>query len=109
MKSMVVLLLFLVFASGVSVQTAEEFFDQKKTQKKYLLKQIAALKVYSGYLQKGYAITTAATEAISKKKSGENNFHALFFNSLAKVSPQVLSYPTLAHTTFLEQVIINPP
>lgn len=37
-------------------QTFDEWFRQKKTQKKYLVQQIAALKVYLGYLKEGYEI-----------------------------------------------------
>ena len=43
-------------AENLFAQTLAEWVSQKVTQKKYLLQQIAALQVYSGYLSKGYSI-----------------------------------------------------
>ena len=39
-------------------QTWAEWFQQKQTQKKYLIEQIAALQVYLGYAKKGYDIAS---------------------------------------------------
>jgi hypothetical protein len=42
----------LLFVQVSTAQTWSEWFSQKKTQKKYLLEQVAALKIYAGYLKK---------------------------------------------------------
>jgi 3-phenylpropionate/cinnamic acid dioxygenase small subunit len=46
----------LVTASGVYAQNWKEWTQQKKTQIKYLVNQIAALQIYATYVEKGYAI-----------------------------------------------------
>jgi len=49
MKKIFLFLLLVVSAgSNLQAQTFAEWFQQKKTQKKYLLQQIAALQVYIG-------------------------------------------------------------
>ena len=53
MKILLMILAFFVSGKTYS-QTYEEWFQQTKTQKKYLLQQIAALKVYIGYAEKGF-------------------------------------------------------
>ena len=53
MKTAMPILLFLFVSMLLSAQTTAEWFNQKATQKKYLIQQIAALQVYIGYLQKG--------------------------------------------------------
>ena len=40
-------------ATTVRAQTFAEWFQQKSTQKKYLLQQIAALQVYAAYYKAG--------------------------------------------------------
>ncbi|MCH5688762.1 conjugal transfer protein TraI [Niabella sp. W65] len=53
MKKILLFLLLVVSAgSNLQAQTFAEWFQQKKTQKKYLLQQIAALQVYIGYAKK---------------------------------------------------------
>lgn len=38
---------------SVQCQTWDEVFKQKETQKKYLIQQIEAIKMYASYLKKG--------------------------------------------------------
>ena len=59
----------------------------KKTQKKYLLQQIAALKVYISYAKKGYNIVSSGINTIRDIKKGELNLHNNFYNR-SKVSTQ---------------------
>ena len=58
-------------AENLTAQTWAEWFRQKATQKKYLLQQIAALHVYSGYLSKGYSI---AKDGLNTIKSINPNY-----------------------------------
>lgn len=81
-------LLSSVAATG-KAQTWNEFFRQKKTQKKYLLQQIAALQVYIGYVKKGYEIADQGISTVRSIRDGELGLHDAFFSSLKAVSPVV--------------------
>ena len=69
-------------AENLSAQTSSEWFRQKATQKKYLLQQIAALQVYSGYLSKGYSIAKNGLNTIKNIKNGDLLQHSNYFTSL---------------------------
>lgn len=83
-------------AENLSAQTSSEWFRQKATQKKYLLQQIAALKVYSGYLSKGYSIAKNGLNTIKNIKKGDLLQHSNYFNSLVAVNPQIKRYKKVA-------------
>jgi hypothetical protein len=85
----IVLLLLLTLTANSFGQTWEEFFRQADTQKKYLLEQIAALKVYSGYIKRGYNIASSGLKTVKDITSGEFNLHSAFINSLKTVSPAI--------------------
>jgi len=70
-------------------QTWAEWFKQKRTQIEYLFKQIAALEVYTDYLQKGYNIAKDGTTLINNIKHGDFDLHKGYFNSLKTVSPSI--------------------
>ncbi|MES2650539.1 MAG: hypothetical protein V4663_02310 [Bacteroidota bacterium] len=76
-------------ASNSYAQTFAEFFNQKKTQKKYLMEQIVALELYTSYLKKGYEITNGGLQTIKDLTNGEFSLHGVFINSLKKVSPVI--------------------
>lgn len=84
----VIIMLFVGTEKGYS-QTWNELFRQKKTQKKYLLQQIAALEVYTGYLKKGYEIASSGLHTIRDLSNGEFSLHNAFITGLKKVSPVV--------------------
>lgn len=67
-------------------QTYAEFFRQKRTQEKYLLKQLAYLKLYGGYLKKGYEVVSGGLETIKELTSGELGLHEAFISGLSTVS-----------------------
>jgi hypothetical protein len=73
-----------------------ELLNQKSTQKKYLLQQIAALQVYIGYAQKGYNIVSSGLNTIRDIKKGEFNLHNTFFNSLKSINPKISRYAKVA-------------
>jgi hypothetical protein len=79
----------LLFVQVSMAQTWSEWFSQKKTQKKYLLEQVAALKIYAGYLKKGYEIGSSGLDFIKGATKGEFDLHGAFFSSLKAVSPEV--------------------
>jgi len=79
----------LLFAQVSIAQTWSEWFSQKKTQKKYLLEQVAALKIYAGYLKKGYEIGSSGLNFIKSASKGEFDLHGTFFSSLKAVSPEI--------------------
>ncbi|EOR96265.1 hypothetical protein ADIARSV_0500 [Arcticibacter svalbardensis MN12-7] len=88
-KMFVLLLLFSGISLHGSAQTWDEFFKQKKTQKKYLLAQIAALNVYTGYLKKGYEIAESGLGLFGAITGDEQVLHKTFFASLKTVNPMV--------------------
>jgi len=73
------------FAS-CQAQTAAEFLRQKKTQEKYLLKQLAYLELYGSEIRKGYQLAKEGLGVIEGFTSGEFKLHEAFFEALATVS-----------------------
>lgn len=98
----------LVFMAPFSqAQTFAEFFKQKKTQKKYLLQQIAALEVYGGYLKKGYQIIDGGLSTIRDITSGEFKLHYAFISSLKQVSPTIRKDARIAEIISLQISIMK--
>jgi len=85
------LVALLCLGSGfrATAQTWSEWFSQKKTQKKYLLEQIAALQVYLEFARKGYAVASDGIGLVRDISRGEFSLHEAFISGLAKVSPVV--------------------
>lgn len=79
-----------------SAQNWDEWFRQKKTQRKYLVKQIALLQVYLGYLKKGYEIADKGLTTIHNIKNGDFNLHRDFFGSLKNVNPHIANSAKVA-------------
>lgn len=88
-------------------QTWGEFFDQKKTQKRYLLEQIAALKVYGDYLKKGYQIVDGGISAVRDITRGEFSLHHAFISSLKLVSPAIRNDVRVAEIIGLQISILR--
>ena len=95
MKALLILL-FSMMATVASAQTWNEIFKQKETQKKYLLQQIAAMKMYAGFLKKGYTIANTGITSIKNLSKGEFNLHQSFFTSLKMVNPAIAGNPKIA-------------
>lgn len=94
-------------AANLSAQTWAEWFRQKSTQKKYLLEQIAALQVYSGYLSKGYSIANDGLNTIKSIKNGDLLQHANYFTSLVIVNPQIRRYKKVADIIAMQISIVK--
>jgi len=89
--------LLMAFTTEITqAQTFGEFFNQKKTQKKYLLEQIAALQVYIGYAKKGYNIVGTGLQSIKEISSGEFGLHTAYISSLKSASPVVRKHIKIA-------------
>ncbi|MEN5232512.1 hypothetical protein [Sphingobacterium faecium] len=84
------------FSPAANAQNFNEWFRQKKTQKQYLLQQIAALQVYKGAIKKGYHIVEDGLNLISDVQDGEFSLHKDYFDRLNRVSPYVKQYPKIA-------------
>lgn len=81
------------FVTGsLCAQTWQEWFHQKKTQKLYLIQQIAALKVYLGYAKRGYNIAGKGINAIRDIKKGDFDIHRNFLEALKLVNPKFGKY-----------------
>ncbi len=89
--SLIFLSLIFIPRKGQS-QTWNELFRQKKTQERYLLEQVAALKVYAGYLKKGYDITTSGLNTIKNFTHGEFSLHQSFITSLKAINPAIKNH-----------------
>ncbi len=106
---MAMILYFSIFViiSNLHSQTTEEWTQQKKTQKKYLLQQIAALQVYLGYAKKGYNIVTDGINTIRNIKNGDFNLHRDFLNRLKNVNPAIRRYAKVADIIAYQAKIIK--
>ncbi len=75
-------LMFLLRPCIGGAQSWDEFFKQKKTQERYLLEQLVALKVYAGYAASGYQTVHSGLGMIRQLTGGEFSIHDLFIRSL---------------------------
>jgi len=107
MRNILITLFFCFSGCAVFGQTFGEWFRQKATQKKYLIEQIAALKVYSGFLKEGYNIGRKGLSTISSIKDGDFNLHRDFFGGLSLVSPAIKNYKRVADITVLQTRILK--
>ncbi|MCV9926311.1 hypothetical protein OIU83_01500 [Flavobacterium sp. LS1R49] len=99
MKKIFLVLLFAAFTTGNLYAQAG--------QQKVLLQQIAALKMYIGYAQKGYAVAKKGLNAIGDFKRGELNLHADYFTSLAHVNPKIKKHTKVAEIIALQVKIMK--
>lgn len=102
MKKLLIVSIIILFAEILPAQTSAEWLSQKKTQKKYLVQQIAALHVYAGYLSKGYTIVKGGLHTIQNIKHGDLNLHVDHFTSLTAVNPKIKSYAKVADIISME-------
>lgn len=107
MKKLLSVSILIMCFNFCHAQTWAEWFQQKQTQKKYLLEQIAALQVYLGYAKKGYDIASKGIHTISDIKNGEFNLHGTFFNSLIAVNPRIKNIAEVAAIIALQISIVQ--
>ncbi|MGA9638976.1 hypothetical protein [Flavobacterium sp.] len=99
MKKLLLLLLFMgLLTSNVQAQ---------KSQRKVLIQQIIALKVYIDAAQNGYSIAKKGLNTISDLKRGEFHLHTDYFISLKKVNPKIKKYSRVAEIIALQLEILK--
>ncbi|REA63626.1 hypothetical protein DSL64_04080 [Dyadobacter luteus] len=98
-KIIATLVLALLSCSGCCAQRLAEWLNQNKTQKEYLIEQVAHLKLYLELTQKGYQLAKQGLTMIGDIKRGELALHKNRFDSLLIVSGQVGSHPGLVELT----------
>ncbi len=106
-KIFTILSIVFIFSLHANAQTFDEWFKQKKTQKKYLVQQIAALKVYLGYLKKGYEIAQKGWTTVENIKNGNFNLDRDFFRSLKNVNPAIKNTAKVADIIAFQYYIIK--
>lgn len=110
MKRIVMLFIFLTITYTARSQDApnfNEWFNQKKTQIKYLVQQIAALQVYLGYLRKGYEVVDKGLTTVGNIKDGTFGQDKVYLKSLKNVSPVVSNSPQVNAILVYQQSIIK--
>lgn len=107
MKFLFILVTGILLSTTSPAQTWNEWFKQKKTQKKYLAKQIVLLRLYLGYLKKGYEIADKGLTTIHNIKNGDFNLHRDFFGSLKNVNPHIKNSAKVADIIAFQVYIIQ--
>jgi hypothetical protein len=107
MKKILITLITVFSLSFVQAQTPEEWTEQNKTQTKYLMQQLAALKMYGGVVKQGYQITRAGLTLLHNIKEGDFRMHADYFTSLKTVNPNIKAYSKIASLIALHVRIIQ--
>src|SRR3546814_293473 len=85
----------------------KEWFRQKKTQKEYLVMQIAALQAYIQVAKRGYEIAKTGLTTIGNIKDGDFNLHRDFFSSLENVNPAVKNSAKVADIIAMQVEIVR--
>ena len=91
----------------VEAQTFQEWFRQKSTQRKYLIQQIAALKVYLGYLKDGYDIAKKGLNIVGDIKDRNFQDHSTYFESLKLVNTSVRNSAKVSLIIAYQNQIVN--
>jgi hypothetical protein len=89
MKRMLAVLMGICIVVNLQAQTWEEWFKQKETQIRYLVEQVAALRMYGSTVQKGYEVVNGGLKDISLLKKDDLILHQGQFASLLLVKPGV--------------------
>lgn len=104
-KGLLCSFLLLAFCLPLKAQTWSEWFRQKQTQKKYLLEQVMALRMYAGQLQKGYEVARSGLGMVRDLGNGELNLHSAFISGLKKVNPSIRNSAKVAEILELQLCI----
>lgn len=107
MKMLLMLIVLTGMAIGARAQTMGEWFRQKETQRKYLLEQIAALRMYKASVKKGYALARQKLTTIGGSKAGALNQDREYFNSLKQVRPRIRHQARVADIIALQVKIME--
>src|SRR5689334_22182895 len=88
--------LFLDMPGSADAQTFDEWFQQDKTQIRYLEEQVLALKAFGKLIDKGYGIATKGLREIDATKRSDYRQHEAFIRSLWAVNNHLKGYARIA-------------
>ena len=97
-KITAILIVFCVFSHSMIGQAK---------QRKELLLQIAALRVYIDYAKKGYSAAPKGLNFIGDARKGEVSLHGDYFSSLLKINPKVRNYYKTAEIISMQLKIMK--
>ncbi|HMR81975.1 MAG TPA: hypothetical protein PKE30_02550 [Niabella sp.] len=103
----IILMVCVATPRAMKAQGIKQWFSQKKTQTQYLVQQIAALKAYTGQLQKGYKIVQGGLNTIGDIKDGHFKLDQVFFDELRTINPRVRHYARVADIITLNIQVIK--
>jgi hypothetical protein len=106
MNKIILILVLVSSAQGASGQTFNEWFRQKNTQRKYLVQQIAALKVYVNYLKEGYDIAKKGLNIVGDIKQGKFDMDMEYLESLHNVNSAIGSSVRVANVIAYQKAIM---
>lgn len=107
MKRMLTILIGVCIAVNVQAQTWDEWFKQNETQIKYLLEQVAALRMYGNAVKKGYDVVNGGLKNIGRIKEGDLILHQHHLASLLLVKPGVKNSESTGRTISLQAAIMS--
>jgi hypothetical protein len=105
MKKVMAVMAVLCIALGASAQTWDEWFRQKKTQIRYLVEQVSALRMYGSAVKKGYEVANSGLQNIGQLKESDLALHQEHFASLLQVSKGVKDSKVLQRMISLQTAI----
>ena len=106
MKWILMIVIFLTAGKTIKAQTFAEWFRQKKTQKKYLLEQIAAFQNYLATMKKGYAIVQNGNRLIHGIKAEDSAQHRQYIQSLCDINPAIRHSKKVTGIVQLQQQVL---
>lgn len=84
-----VIIVLLGFRSEAKCQTFNEWFKQKKTQKRYLIEQIAALQLYLKNLKQGYVVVKKGLNLVGEITGNSYSMDNIYLQSLLQVKTPI--------------------
>jgi hypothetical protein len=84
-----VIIVLLGFRSEAKCQTFNEWFKQKKTQKQYLIEQIAALQLYLKNLNQGYVVVKKGLNLVGEITGNSYSMDNIYLQSLLHVKTPI--------------------
>lgn len=107
MKTAITILFLILSSAPGECQTAGEWVRQKETQKKYLVEQIAAYKIYLDYIKKGYGIVDKGLNAIGVIKEDDRSLHRIFLASLKTTNSKIKNSVRVKDIIYLQLKIMQ--
>jgi hypothetical protein len=100
------ILIIIVAFDNVEAQNQQEWLQQNRTQRKYLIQQIGALKAFEQSLKIGYQVSTTGLSVIQSIKRVDWNLHHEFFDSKTRINPNISKSKKVASIVELETSIL---